>query len=126
MGVDYSQDVNITTCSTFIKMLRYFHDMMWNVNKDCQIIILTPLQTSAVPTVREKAANQIAKCSRYLAWNVIDQFGGSGLSAISEALGHAKDSSGYDYTPDGLHPSARGAKLIGDWIAQQAKIIMRI
>ena len=126
LGTDYSNEVNINTCTTFIKAMRYFHDQIWNIAPDAQVIILTPLQRGTYLEDMEKAANQIKKCAGYLAYPVIDQFKNSMLSSVSESLGHAKNSSSWDYTPDGLHPSARGAKFIGDWIAQQAKSIMRI
>ena len=105
--------------------MRYFHDQIWNVTKDVQIIVLTPLQKSVNLQTMAKCAEQIKKTAYYLSWPVIDQFGCSMLSSVSESLGHAKNPSDYDYTPDGLHPSERGAKFIGNWIAQQAKAIMR-
>ena len=126
LGTDYSTNVNINTCTTFIKAMRFFHDQIWNVNKDAQIIILTPLQRGSSLQAMYKCAQQIKRVAYFLSWPVIDQFGCSMLSSISESLGHAKDTSSWDYTPDGLHPSARGAKFIGDWIAQQAKTFMRI
>lgn len=126
LGKDYSKEVNINTCTTYIKAMRFFHDQIWNVTKDAQIIILTPLQRGEYLSEMEKAAIQIRKCAEYLAWPVIDQFRGSMMSSVSESLGHKKNPSDWDYTPDGLHPSARGAKFIGDWISQQAKSILRV
>jgi len=126
LGKDYSTEVNINTCTTFIKAMRFFHDQIWNVTKDVQIIILTPLQRAGVLEDTYKTATQIKKIANFLAWPVIDLFSETCLSCVSENLGHAKNDREYDYTADGLHPTARGAKFNGYFIAQKAKNIMRI
>ena len=116
----YIGNVNINTCTTIAKAMRYVAEMIWQNCPDTQVIVTTPLQSSSSDlsnTRRETISNIIIKSARRLGWDDIDQIE-SGISRTREKLG-------VYMTTDGVHPSAKGAEALGRWMVAKFKAVSR-
>lgn len=116
---DYEQDIEINTCLTTAKAIRYFSDMVTNNLPDTQVILLTPLQSSSISYNNVITIGDIIEeCAKYCSYPVIRQDKECGVYRIQEARGYVN-------TKDGTHLSATGAKKVGNFLAQRIKTILR-
>ena len=98
---------------TLAESVRYNCEMLMEAFPEAQIILLTPLQTTATsPDLIRQAGDIIEGCAHHLSINVIRQDYGTGIYAIQEKKG-------FKYTYDGTHTSEAGARRIGAYIARQ-------
>ena len=107
----------ITTCTSIYKSMRYVAEMIWSKFPYAQVMVTTPLQSESHEDARRTICELIKKSSREFAWVVIDQ-DESNLSLLKEKIANRP------MTADGLHPTEKGAEIIGNWLASQFKANM--
>ena len=117
---DYSSKVDIKSCTSIIKSIRFIYDMIISSElKNSQIIIMTPLQgTFSSISKINKIGDIIERCAKVCSWNVIRQDYKCGVSRLQELKAKTN-------TTDGTHPSKSGAEIIGKYIASQITSILR-
>ena len=104
---------SIGSLTSIPKAMRYVAEMIWNNFPDCQVVVTTPLQSTAFTTDRREAiAESIKGSAEYLSWSVIEQDKVCDISRIREHQG-------YYMTYDGTHTSEAGAKMVGEILASQ-------
>lgn len=103
---------------TLAEAVRYNCEWLSHFFPEAQIILLSPLQTTAAPTeLIHQAGDIIEECGRRMSINTIRQDYGSCVNAM-----HEKEA--YRYTYDGTHTSVEGAKRNGYYIARQVKSML--
>ena len=103
---------------TLAEAVRYDCEWLSHFFPEAQIILLSPLQTTAAPTeLIHQAGDIIEECGRRMSINTIRQDYGSCVNAM-----HEKEV--YRYTYDGTHTSVEGAKRNGYYIARQVKSML--
>ena len=117
---NYSSEVDIKSCTSIIKSIRFIYDMIISSElKNSQIIIMTPLQgTFSTISKINKIGDIIERCAKVCSWNVIRQDYKCGVSRLQELKAKTN-------TTDGTHPSKPGAEIIGKYIASQITSILR-
>ena len=117
---NYSSEVDIKSCTSIIKSIRFIYDMIISSElKNSQIIIMTPLQgTFSSISKINKIGDIIERCAKVCSWNVIRQDYKCGVSRLQELKAKTN-------TTDGTHPSKSGAEIIGKYIASQITSILR-
>ena len=109
---------SIGSLTSIPKAMRYVAEMIWDKFPDCQVVVTTPLQSTAFTTDRREAiAESIKGSAEYLSWAVIEQDKVCDISRIRE-------SQGYYMTYDGTHTSEAGAKMVGEILASQLTAIL--
>lgn len=104
---------SIGSLTSIPKAMRYVAEMIWNKFPNCQVVVTTPLQSTAFTTDRREAiANCIKGSADYLSWATIEQDKVCDISRIREHQG-------YYMTYDGTHTSEAGAKMVGEILASQ-------
>lgn len=118
-ATNYLNDVNINTCVSIAKAMRYVAEMIIHNLPNAQVIILTPLQSTAFTDERNNnISTVIRECANYMGWNVIEQSKECGISRLQEIRGYTK-------TYDGTHTSVDGAKFVGAVLASIFKSIAK-
>ena len=108
----------IGSLTSIPKAMRYVAEMIWNKFPDCQVVVTTPLQSTAFTTDRREAiADSIKGSAEYLSWATIEQDKVCDISRIRE-------SQGYSMTYDGTHTSEAGAKMVGEILASQLTALL--
>ena len=111
---------SIGSLTSIPKAMRYVAEMIWNKFPNCQVVVTTPLQSTAFTTERR---NAVAECvigsAKHLSWAVIEQDKVCGISRIRETQG-------YSMTYDGTHTSEAGAKMVGGVLASELKTILKL
>ena len=108
----------IGSLTSIPKAMRYVAEMIWNKFPNCQVVVTTPLQSTAFTTDRREAiAESIKGSAEYLSWAVIEQDKVCDISRIREHQG-------YYMTYDGTHTSEAGAKTVGEVLASQLTAIL--
>ena len=103
----------IGSLTSIPKAMRYVAEMIWDKFPDAQVVVTTPLQSTAFTTDRREAiAESIKGSAEYLSWAVIEQDKVCDISRIREHQG-------YYMTYDGTHTSEAGAKMVGEILASQ-------
>lgn len=109
---------SIGSLTSIPKAMRYVAEMIWNKFPDAQVVVTTPLQSTAFTTDRrESIADCIKGSAEYLSWAVIEQDKVCDISRIREHQG-------YYMTYDGTHTSEAGAKMVGEILASQLTAIL--
>lgn len=117
---NYSNEVDIKSCTSIIKSIRFVYDMIINSElKNSQVIILTPLQGtfSTVSKINE-IGDIIERCANVCSWNVIRQDYECGINRLQELKSKTN-------TSDGTHPSVAGAKIVGKYLASRVTTMLR-
>ena len=118
---DESVWLNVKTIGSLTsipKAMRYVAEMIWNKFPNCQVVVTTPLQSTAFTTDRREAiADSIKGSADYLSWAVIEQDKVCDISRIREHQG-------YYMTYDGTHTSEAGAKMVGVILASQLTALL--
>lgn len=108
----------IGSLTSIPKAMRYVAEMIWDKFPDAQVVVTTPLQSTAFTTDRREAiANCIKGSADYLSWATIEQDKVCDISRIRE-------SQGYSMTYDGTHTSEAGAKMVGEILASQLTALL--
>ena len=95
-------------------------EMLMEAFPEAQIILLTPLQTTAVSTDLVRQAGDIIEgCGHHLSLSVIRQDQGTGICAAQEKVA-------FRYTYDGTHTSEAGARRSGAYIARQVGTMLNM
>lgn len=109
---------SIGSLTSIPKAMRYVAEMIWDKFPNCQVVVTTPLQSTAFTTDRREAIGESIKGSAdYLSWAVIEQDKVCDISRIREHQG-------YYMTYDGTHTSEAGAKMVGEVLASQLTAIL--
>ena len=118
-ATNYIDNVNINTCVSIAKAMRYVAEMIIRYLPNAQVIILTPLQSTGFTDERNNSISTVIKeCANYMGWNVIEQSKECGISRLQEIRGFTK-------TYDGTHTSVDGAKFVGNILASIFKSIAK-
>lgn len=108
----------IGSLTSIPKAMRYVAEMIWDKFPDAQVVVTTPLQSTAFTTDRrESIADCIKGSAEYLSWAVIEQDKVCDISRIREHQG-------YYMTYDGTHTSEAGAKMVGEILASQLTALL--
>lgn len=110
---------SIGSLTSIPKAMRYVAEMIWDKFPDAQVVVTTPLQSTAFTTDRREAiAESIKGSAEYLSWAVIEQDKVCDISRIREHQG-------YYMTYDGTHTSAKGAQMVGGIFASLLKALFK-
>lgn len=100
--------------------VRYVCEMLMKNFPDAQIILLTPMQSTAVKASDiRKVGDIIEQCGRYMSINVIRQDYGSSVY-------HVRERAVKTYTTDGTHTSEKGARRNGIYIANRVEALLQM
>lgn len=109
---------NINEVLTLAESVRYGCEMLISSYPDAQIVLLTPLQSTAVSTEQiSKVGDIIEQCGHYLGINTIRQ--------DHNCIDRNRELVEKKMTTDGTHTSEYGAKRNGYYIANQIKSILQ-
>ena len=112
---NYLDDVNINTCTSIAKAIRYVSEMIISKFPKCKVMIGSPLQSSTIPIDRIESVSQIIEqCANYMSYAFINQSKDCSISRLQERKGFYK-------TTDGTHTSEIGAKDVGEVVAARFK-----
>ncbi|MBR1712560.1 MAG: SGNH/GDSL hydrolase family protein [Alloprevotella sp.] len=103
---------------TLAAAVRFNCEMLREAFPTARIVLLTPLQSAAVPeTDIRRAAGIIEGCAERLGAYCIRMDGTDGLDCSRERMQKV-------YTTDGTHTSTAGAQRIGHYVARQVREIL--
>ena len=109
----------MNTLTSIAEAMRYDVELLKTYYPECQVVILTPLQSTAFTAERGKIVGDIIEeCSRYLACSFIRQ-------DIKCCIYRVQENISYYNTTDGTHTSIIGAEKIGSVIANAIKGILQ-
>ena len=115
----YITSRNVNTLTSIAEDMRYDVELLKTYYPECQVVILTPLQSTAFTAERGKIVGDIIEeCSRYLACSFIRQDTKCCIYRVQENIS-------YYNTTDGTHTSIIGAEKIGSVIANAIKGILQ-
>ena len=115
----YITSRNVNTLTSIAEAMRYDVELLKTYYPECQVVILTPLQSTAFTAERGQIVGDIIEeCSRYLACSFIRQ-------DTKCCIYRAQENVSYYNTADGTHPSIVGAEKIGRVIANVIKGILQ-
>lgn len=109
----------VNQVTTLAESVRFGCELLMEAFPDAQIILLTPMQSTAAGNEKIfKVGDIIEKCSHYMSLGVIRQDSGSCVYSIREQQKK-------HFTSDGTHTSEAGARKNGYWIANQVSAMLQ-
>lgn len=110
---------NVNTITSLTESIRYNCELLMEAFPNTQIILITPMQASAIETAEiMRVADVIATCGKWLSVGVVRMDAGCSLYRPREKMKHK-------FTYDGTHTNEEGARRNGRYIARQVASMLQ-